>query len=299
MVATETAPEVRNAIDPLSIDLSRVQQDFEAALSRLLDGWSGQVVPRQVDEIVDQVRARVSRGDIEALASMSASTDEAQALLVEAMTQMGLSAAREMAREAADQGVHLDPAAARDHAPVANAVASLLETTLATAAGREAVRLLPATSSGVDVDAVVRGVRDHLGSLSSAFAELNLGGALGKAETAGRLDTIEDGPVAMLYGSEILDRVTCAPCRQINGKWLGRSDQMEQVERIYPGGYVDCLGGVRCRGQVVAIWADEQGRRRKPEKTPYAAPTIDQHTLDEFAAQEAMDAEDAAKGAST
>lgn len=54
----------------------------------------------------------------------------------------------------------------------------------------------------------------------------------------------------------------CKPCRKINGKWIGNSDDPDiaaKVEAVYPnGGYKNCLGGVRCRGTLVAIWRPEQ-----------------------------------------
>jgi len=50
----------------------------------------------------------------------------------------------------------------------------------------------------------------------------------------------------------------CAPCRAVNGRWLGNVSDMAQVERMYgAAGYVDCIGaqhGNSCRGTVISIW---------------------------------------------
>lgn len=57
----------------------------------------------------------------------------------------------------------------------------------------------------------------------------------------------------------------CGPCRQVDGRWLGNAEPgLDMVQRSYPnGGYVDCEGGVRCRGTVVSVWRPEQvGDRR-------------------------------------
>lgn len=49
----------------------------------------------------------------------------------------------------------------------------------------------------------------------------------------------------------------CEPCARVNGKWIGNTDDPDitaKVEAVYPNGnYRDCEGGVRCRGQVVAV----------------------------------------------
>lgn len=50
----------------------------------------------------------------------------------------------------------------------------------------------------------------------------------------------------------------CGPCKAVNGKWLGNSI-IENVNRLYPtGGYIDCQGRDRCRGQVIGIWRPKQ-----------------------------------------
>lgn len=50
----------------------------------------------------------------------------------------------------------------------------------------------------------------------------------------------------------------CSPCKSVNGKWLGNTDQMDMVLASYPGGayggYVNCLGRERCRGTVTGVW---------------------------------------------
>lgn len=76
-----------------------------------------------------------------------------------------------------------------------------------------------------------------------------------RANGAGRssaLDAIAS-PVE-IYASELLDRNTCAPCAGIDGEPLTR----EQADELYPsGGYVECLGGDRCRGTIVVVDAGE------------------------------------------
>jgi hypothetical protein len=247
-------PTVGNAIDPKDIDLSGVQQDFERHLEQILSEWSG-ITRRQVDQIIDQVKAAVSAGDLKRLAKLSVSTKDAEEALLDSMTSMALTAAQRVVDEAASQGANINPVAS-DRAPfglIAGATAGLLAGALANAAGREALRRW---TPGMDAEDLSRGVRDHLEGLSGSFIADNLGGALSDAETTGRANTMLAVPSAAIYASEVLDGNTCGPCREINGKWITNSDDpnaQQKIDAVYPRGYVACKGGSRCRGQLVMI----------------------------------------------
>lgn len=238
------------------VDLSAVQAAWERQLATLLKQWFT-VTEHQRDQILDKVRAAINNNDLAALAALNVSSSEQAHILTEAMTEMALAAAQHVVDEAARQGVRIDPVATDTHkfALTATALAALLTAGLANAAGREALRRWSPSATGDDV---ARAVRTHLESLSTASVEANLGGALTSAQNAGRLETMLAGPTAALYGSEVMDGTTCKPCRQINGKWIGNTDDPDitaKVEAIYPnGGYVNCEGGVRCRGTVVSVY---------------------------------------------
>lgn len=254
-----TGTEVLN-IDPRSIDLSKVQRDFEQALDALLDQWVG-ITAAQRNQIVDQVRSAVTSNDVAALARLSVSTTAAEQTLVEAMTDMSLRAAERVVEEARAQGVRIDPVAT-DTAPfalTAAALAVLLAQGLTNSAGREALRRWSPTATGDEVSAAVG---EHLASLSDSFLAANLGNALSAAENAGRVETMMASPDVALYASEILDANTCKFCRAVDGRWIGNVQDPDigaKVAALYPnGGYVDCEGGPRCRGQIVAIWRPER-----------------------------------------
>lgn len=255
-----TGPEAPLNLAATDIDLSRVQAEFEQQLDELLRRWTD-ISADQRRQVIDQVRVAVHSDDLAALAALSVSTTEAAEVLTAAMGQMALDAAREVVREARDQGVRIDPIAT-DGAPlaaVATTTAALLAEGLTNAAGREALRRYSRTATG---DEVAGAVREHLEGLSDQFLRDHLGGAMHAALNAGRMGTALAGPVAAIYGSEQMDKATCKPCEQINGKWIGNSDDPDivaKVAAIYPnGGYVDCLGGARCRGTTVYIWRPEQ-----------------------------------------
>jgi hypothetical protein len=247
-------PTVGNAIDPRDIDLSGVQADFERHLSQILSEWRG-ITRRQIDEIIAQVEASVDKADLKRLAMISVSTKDAEEALLESMNSMALTAAQRVVDEAAQQGANINPVAS-DRAPfglIAAATAGLLAGALANAAGREALRLWTPGMSGRDV---ASGVQDHLEGLSDSFLADNLGGSLSDAETTGRANTLMAAPSMAIYASEVLDGATCSPCREINGKWIGNSDEpniQAKIDAVYPRGYVGCKGGSRCRGQLVGV----------------------------------------------
>ncbi|HEX6968902.1 MAG TPA: hypothetical protein VF174_08870 [Micromonosporaceae bacterium] len=247
-------------IDPRSIDLSRVQRDWERALDALLDQWGG-ITAAQRNQIVDQVRSAVTSNDVAALARLSVSTTAAEQALVEAMTDMSLRAAERVVEEARAQGVRIDPVAT-DTAPfalTAAALAVLLAQGLTNSAGREALRRWSPTATGDEVSAAVG---EHLASLSDSFLAANLGNALTSAQNAGRIETMMAHPDIAIYASEVMDANTCRFCREVDGRFIGNASDPNFVatyQSLYPnGGYVNCEGGNRCRGTTVAVWRPKQ-----------------------------------------
>lgn len=242
-------------VDPRDIDLSEVEREFQETLDSLWSGWD-QISAEWRRQIVDQVRVSVTSNDLNALAAISVSTTAAQEALVDAMVDMALTAAQTMAHEAKDQGTPIDPVASDSavFSAVAAVVVALLAGGMANSAGREALRQWSETTSGDDVS---RSVDRHLRELSDAFPRQQLGAALTSAQNTGRLNTALSGPSGALYASEVMDRNTCPPCAQVDGKWLGNTDDPAtpaRVAEVYPnGGYRFCEGGVKCRGTVVYI----------------------------------------------
>lgn len=259
-----TSPRARASvllnISADEIDLTAVQRDWEQRLDDLIANW-GDITARQRDQIVDRVRSAITSNDLAALAALSVSVAEATAALTEAMTQMALSATQQYSREAAEQDVRIDPVASDSAVfeALAGVTTALLAEGLTNAAGREALRRWSPTTSGDDVSAAVR---TYLESLSDSFVRDQLGGALSSAQSTGRVNTMLAGPSAALYASEMLDKRTCPPCSAVNGRWIGNTDDPDiaaKIEAVYPNGnYRDCEGGVRCRGQVVAIYRPRQ-----------------------------------------
>jgi len=246
--------------------LDQVRADHDDALSQLLDRWIP-IEDRWISALGDQIRGAVDDDDTAALASLTVDSDHAADVLREALGGMAKRAAGRMVDEAAAQGVTVD-APELDEAVtnrmgvgslravfgselvgIAAATAGLLGSGLASAAGREALRLL---TPGADGAGVARQVKGFLRGLSNRLKLDQLGGALHRATNLGRVATLEAAPVATYTASEVNDANRCTPCSEIDGTQFA---DLDAVRAAYGAGpYRLCQGGIRCRGTVVATW---------------------------------------------
>jgi hypothetical protein len=132
---------------------------------------------------------------------------------------------------------------------IAAATAALLAADVAASAGREALRLLTPGAVGREVASQVGG---FLRGLKNWFRRDQLGGALHRAQNAGRIATLAVAPTARYVATERNDSNRCDPCKDIDGTEF---DDLDAVRAAYgAGGYLRCEGGSRCRGTVQAIW---------------------------------------------
>lgn len=72
-----------------------------------------------------------------------------------------------------------------------------------------------------------------------------------QAQAMGRAQVLAQAPAGLVtwVASEIRDEHTCRRCLAIDGEEFAT---WEEAERAYPiGGYLECLGGMRCRGTVI------------------------------------------------
>lgn len=207
---------------------------------------------RQKADLVNQVRRLAAAGDIEGLTTLAADYSEVASILTRAMQELGAWSAQVAAEE--NGGVPVEPSPAEIN-EVAIVIASGLAAELAVSATRAATA---AIGTGDRPDDVADAVAEYLDGLSDAGARRQAGGGLHGSVNAGRLGTFHRGPVGALYAHEVNDRNTCVPCSHVNGRWLGNTDDLEQVLKSYPagayGGYVLCLGGPACRGTIFGVW---------------------------------------------
>lgn len=239
--------------------------DFQIIAARLEDrtttlvrAWGG-IRDQQVNELHAQIMD--ANGDLTALAKIEPAVQGSDLILRE-QTKQATAAFNDTRAELARQGAKL-PAATVDDviaglAPRAEATAQIMATDLGQAASRAAIRLAgPQTSAQDLADQVVA----YIEGLTDRYPQDMLGAALMAAENSARFAVMQDAPPAHYYASELLDDATCGPCEDIDGT---EYDSLEEAEADYPtGGYLDCEGGVRCRGTIVAVM-DEQNDPTAP-----------------------------------
>jgi hypothetical protein len=240
-----TTIEAASGMDP-----DAIQGSWETSLDMLLRDWSS-ISRAQRLALTEQIQAAVSDDKVDALATLAVDSQDAAQLLAEAMTMLADDAAAEMRREAREQGVSVpEPEIDRDRlGEIAGAVATMIGSSLATSAGREALRVWTPGRNGAEIADMVD---DHVRSLSDSYLRDQLGNALSTAQNAGRHAVLDAAPPADYYASEVLDSNTCKNCREIDGQ---KFESKEAAGEAYAsGGYVECLGRLRCRGIVVAVW---------------------------------------------
>ncbi len=253
------------AEDVDAIDLSEVDDDYQAVLATLMADWEG-VSAEQRAELTRQVQEIIASGQLDRLSELQAPSADGSAVLLAAMLSLAALAAVQVVREAGRQGVSELEITATIPArstfrKIADAVSGLLAAGMALTAGREALR---AQGDGVTPAAVADRVRVALAELSDATPRGTLGAALNGAQNMARVETLRTGPEGAIYASEQLDGNTCKPCREVHGRWLGNISDMDMITQTYPqgafGGYIGCLGRERCRGTVVGVWRPKQVR---------------------------------------
>lgn len=267
-VPEETAPPVQASAGPpyraltaveaaAHVDFAGLQADWQQALDALLAEWKP-VADAQRRQVMAAVAAAVDAGDVTGLARVDVDTAPATALITAALERAAVQGAARMRAEAKAQGVAI-PAKLTAAGPWASALANVAKATAAVIAGglvmaaaRAALRVF---GPGRPPKQVTAAVGDHLSGLSGKFPEEQLGGALTAAQNTGRLAAVQAAPVEpTLRASETLDRNTCAPCKEIDGHEYA---DLAAAQAAYAnGGYVGCLGGLRCRGIVFASWED-------------------------------------------
>jgi hypothetical protein len=241
-------------------DFAAIAEELEAAQAELAEQWPT-LSEEMVAALVAAVVAAVAAGALEELGSLvvpAAALAGIVTALGSAMVDLAAKSADRAADELRGQGADVDtgqPDEARLN-DAAEAVAGIIGSGYATGAGRVA---LQHAGPDADPDAVGDAVREHLESLSEVkdggaggWVATNLGGALMRAVHDGRVATFANAPDGTRFaGSEVLDRNTCSVCDEADG---AEFDSLSEALEVYPtSGNVGCLGGLRCRGQIIAV----------------------------------------------
>lgn len=248
------AGELRAAVDFAALDLA-----YEDAGAALEDVFLRGVVPAQVEALADAIaftkagtrRQRVTRADLARIEAPVLGVEELKARLLDAARAGAQTALAEAAAQGMDLDLPADDVLAALVADQAQAVAVQAADGISLSAARKAVQL----AQGRTADEVAEAVVAHLQGLKHAWTVDQLHGAVQAAINAGRFEVMGQAPeeaVDRFQASELLDAATCGPCAAVDGReWAS----LAEAQREYPtGGYVDCEGGPRCRGTVVAVY---------------------------------------------
>lgn len=234
-------------------DFAGHQQGWKQAVNGALADWSG-VEAAWRGQLRDQIAAGVTELHLD--------TSSAEDLLYQRMLSAAQAAGRAQQRAAEQQGVTVPPWTLGEDDTVtasgmsrlarlrliAKLTADVQASRLVDSAKRKLMALLSVFSGlrlASEVDAFLQ-------TLSQAFARDGLGAAMTAAQGIGQQAVLSVAPRATYYATELLDDRTCSPCGAVDGKAFS---SLADAETAYPsGGYVDCDGGGRCRGQIVAVW---------------------------------------------
>lgn len=238
--------EIQAAVDWATMDMT-----WQGARNQLVTQVRN-AQRRQIDQLHDQI---VEAGnDLDALNSIQADP-ELEALLFTAMGNMAVQGAHDAQLEASRQGTTIQlpdfTALSNQQQTRAQVLDAFLANTLSASARSNAIRFAGGSLSGAEI---ADKVKTNLQGLSDAYLRDQLGGALTAAMNSGRRATMELGDPSEIYASELLDDNTCENCIGEDGtQFVSLGD----AERDYPsGGFVDCLGGARCRGTLVAVYGE-------------------------------------------
>jgi 2'-5' RNA ligase len=240
------------------VDFAAMDKAWHEAVNGTVEAWSD-VQKAQREQITAAVQAAAEADDLSRLDGLTVDSADGERLLIARMIAYAREAGDAQQAEAEAQGVTvpewslddeaLTAAAIRDRLrQVGRTAARVLGTGLVQSAVRQAMRVW---GSG-PADQVAAQVDEHLASLSGAAVEDQVGGAMSAAQNEGRMAVLAVAPPAEYTATEILDKSSCKPCRDIDGT---RYTTLPDARTAYPsGGYTGCLGGARCRGTLVTVW---------------------------------------------
>jgi hypothetical protein len=252
-------------------DFAAQNAQWESAVAAVTSAWSA-ILSEQRADLRTQVAAAVDAGKPGALAGLKVDTSPALALLTEHMTRFAQQSAERQQREAQDQGVEVGPwgldkaltasalrSAASRIASYARVMVDVLGSRLASAFSGRAVVLAQTDDNGQSIASRV----DHEFINEPAYVRSELSAAMTAAQNIGRMTVLRAAPPGDYFASELLDNNTCKPCSSIDGKQFATLDEADSA---YPaGGYVNCAGGGRCRGELVTVWQSSEVSSAAPK----------------------------------
>lgn len=244
------------------VDFAQMDKAWREAVDATVEAWAD-IQIAQREQITAAVQAAAEADDLDRLDELTVDTDDGARLLIARMIAYAREAGEQQQAEAEAQGVTVPEWSLDDEALTAAAIrdrlrqigrtaARVLGVGLVQSAVRQAMRVWGSGNAGQ----VAAAVDEHLAALSGAAVEEQVGAAMTAAQNEGRMAVLAVAPPAEYTATEILDKNSCKPCRDIDGT---RYTTLPDARTAYPtGGYTGCLGGARCRGTLVTVWPQEQ-----------------------------------------
>ena len=231
-------------------DFAAMDKQWVSALEKLVSK-----VGDNNSKVISEIEASIvaAKGDLAALAKIEATGQSADDIAA-ALSGIMDDGARGAIAEAKLQGrtVKMPDLSAAKAVAAERAVATdtVLARSLSEAGARKA--LASTGGAGLDESDVAAATGSYLRGLTDSFLRDQLGGLLTAAQNSGRKEVMAVDPPSKIYSSELLDGNTCGPCTDVDGTEYGSIDD---AEIDYPtGGYLECEGGPRCRGTLIATY---------------------------------------------
>jgi hypothetical protein len=252
--------QLNNAEADSKINLAAMDSIWQKARDTLFATWKEQVTKAQVEELTEAIK---KTADMSKLSQLEAKPS-GEGMLVDAMKAMFAQGATLAAQEHEDQGFGKLPlpetsddiGSFEARAQAIDNVAARMLSNMASS------RAVSASGGALTAEQVGTHVSEYLGGLTHMMLRDRLSGAMTAAMNAGRRAYMAAAPKADYYASEILDVNTCAACTEVDSTEYA---SLEESERDYPsGGYVDCEGGDRCRGTIIAVYKEENANPGEP-----------------------------------
>lgn len=244
------------------MDLRAIDQKHQSVLATLQGLFATSVIPAQIGALSDQIvntkagtpRKTLTKAAMATLAAPADGQDDVLQHLTQAATDGAHAAAAELAAQGVNASIPDTGTLGKNVGDIATAVTSVAATSLTLAAQRKASSLVGGGRTPQDVASETV---SYLQGLKHAYTLDQLQGAVTAAQNQGRVDvfnTVATGTGLRYFSSEILDQNTCDPCSSVDGT---EYPDLSAAEQDYSGGgFVDCAGGPRCRGTLVAVSAE-------------------------------------------
>lgn len=202
-----------------------------------------------------QVARLLAAGDYQGVADLPAPRF-GEAALAAAFVEAVADGAADHAREAAAQGATVGTVAtAAERARAAERAALVAEQLGSELGGTIKQKAQTVAGPNATVETIEQAARAHAADLSTATLTRHAGAGVvsstGEGRVAAMRQTVDQA--SAWYASELMDAHTCAACAENDGT---KYESIEAALHQYPSGamFVDCLGGDRCRGFVIAVY---------------------------------------------